>query len=182
MAQRKQYTAQELSVLSRPKLNVICTNRGIEVAEETPDADICRMILAQQAQEASPEAEEKSPETAPEPAPVSYPGEGRPENPEASAAPVKDRKNERVWFKIAMGSQKSERNDVFASLNGESVLIKRNHWVKLPRKFLAVFENAIHTQMERQENDEIIERQVPRFNVQIRTIEQGIPPEKSRPE
>ena len=182
MATRKQYIAEELAVLSRPKLNVICTNRGIEVAEETPDADVCKMILAQQAQEASAAEAVKPAEPAPEPAPVSHPGEGKPENPEASEPPkVKVKlKSERVWFKVMAGTQAHEKHDVFASLNGESVLIKRNHWVKLPRKFLSIFENAVQTQMENQDDDRVIERQVPRFNVQVREIEDGIPPEKSR--
>ena len=190
MAARKQYTPEDLQGLSRAKLNVVCVNRGINVSDETPDDDVRKMILAQQAQEsatkeeATAAPEEEQPVTQPEPAPVSYPDEGEPENPEPSPPPKKASKaagNERVWFRVSAGSAAHEKNDVFASLNGESVLIKRNHWVKLPKKFLAVFEHAIQTEFEMTEDDNLLERQVPRFNIQIRTIEQGLPPEKCRP-
>lgn len=181
MATRKQYTGEELAVLSRPKLNVICTNRGIEVAEETTDPDVCRMILAQQDQEARAEAELKT--DGPEPEPDSRPDEGVPVNPEKSPAVSKGgSKTDRVWFKVMAGSQAHEKHDVFASINGDSVLIKRNHWVKLPRKFLSIFENAVQTEMVKLEDESVVERQVPRFNTQIRTIESGIPPEKCRAE
>ncbi len=180
---KKQYSVDALEFMTRQKLNAICANRGISVSDETPDEDVRRIILAQQAQEATAEEPVKEPKTQPAPAGMSAPDEDKPGHSEKSKAPPK--KSERVWFKVMAGSQSHEKQDVFASLNGESVLIKRNHWVKLPRKFLSVFDCAIQTQMERmgdEKEDRFIERQVPRFNVQIRTIEQGIPPEKSRPE
>lgn len=154
----KTYTAADLSAMSRSRLNEAAISRGIDVADETPTSDICKMILAQQ--QATSDKE---------PAPVSHP--------EALKSPVK---NDRVWFKLMAGSQPHEQADQYIAINGENCLLKRNQWMKLKRKFLQVFDNAVQSEFIRKDDDTVEEREIPRFNYQVREIEDGVPPERSR--
>lgn len=87
--------------------------------------------------------------------------------------------NQVVWFRVSAGTSKSEKAPVFAALNGESVLIHRNTWVKLKKKFLPCFEDAVITLVEVGKDGEKELRHAPRFNVSVRSIEEGIPQERS---
>lgn len=87
--------------------------------------------------------------------------------------------NQTVWFRVSAGTSKSEKAPVFAAVNSESVLIHRNTWVKLKKKFLPCFEDAVITLVEVGKDGEKELRHAPRFNVSVRSIEEGIPQERS---
>lgn len=168
----KNYTADELAKMSRSRLNEAAFSRGIDVADETPTSDICKMILAHQ--QASPKQYARTVETESEPA----------SEPAQSLAQTSSKlpKGDRVWFKLMAGSQPHEQADQYIALNGDNALVKRNQWMKLKRKHLKVLEEAIQSEFIRKDDkdDTLEERHIPRFNFQVREIEDGVPPERSR--
>ncbi len=118
---------------------------------------------------------EKVQEPEPEPVPDAM---GKPTLKEIIAE-SEARGRERVWVRIAPGSTPGEKGPVFAAHNGFSIRIHRGKWVKLQRRFLSVFADAIITEVELDDDQEKIERDVPRLNIMVRTLEQGIPQERS---
>ena len=179
MAMRKTYTLADLKSLTRAQLEVVCHNRSIDIDSMMTKEGIISMILEEQFNlktnaEKPPENDPPEPKSTPEPAPVSHPDEGKPATNEPMPALEATNGNDRVWFRVMAGSQEHEKNDVFAALNGEAILIKRNHWVKLKSKFLKIFEDAVQTEVYL-EDDEAKIRNVPRFNYMTRSLEEGLP-------
>lgn len=87
-------------------------------------------------------------------------------------------KTDRCWFRVMSGSRPDEKGPVFAAINGESVLIKRNHWVELPTRLLPVFEDAVSSEVIiDSDGKNSVVRDVPRFNYEVRTVSQGKPKE-----
>ena len=87
-------------------------------------------------------------------------------------------KTDRCWFRVMSGSRPDEKGPVFAAINGESVLIQRNHWVELPTRLLPVFEDALSSEViiDNDGKNSVV-RDVPRFNYEVRTASQGKPKE-----
>ncbi len=153
----KQYTKEALSGYNRTILNTMALRVGIDVSDSLSDDELRRLIFNASSSE----------------------------NPEPKAEPVSQAKvakaqNDRVWFKLMAGSQPHEQASQYIAINGENCYLKRNHWMKIKRKFLQCFENAVQSEFVRKNDDEVEERQIPRFNYQIREIEDGVPPERSR--
>ena len=166
MAMRKTYTLAGLKSLTRAQLEVVCQNRSIDIDSKITDEGVMGMILEEQFNLKTDA--EKPPE------PKSHTDEGKPGTNEPMPALEATNGNDRVWFRVMAGSQEHEKNDVFAALNGEAILIKRNHWVKLKSKFLKIFEDAVQTEVYL-EDDEAKIRHVPRFNFMTRSLEEGLP-------
>lgn len=88
----------------------------------------------------------------------------------------------RCWFRVMSGSRPDEKGPVFAAVNGDSVLIKRNHWVELPTHFLPVFEDALSSEVIiADDGKSSTVRDVPRFNFEVRSISDGKPRESNLP-
>lgn len=85
-------------------------------------------------------------------------------------------KTDRCWFRVMSGSRPDEKGPVFAAVNGDSVLIKRNHWVELPTHFLPVFEDAVSSEViiDADGKNSTV-RDVPRFNFEVRSRSEGRP-------
>ena len=89
---------------------------------------------------------------------------------------------DRCWFKVMAGSRPDEKGPVFAAINGQSVLIKRNHWVQLPTSYLPVFEDALSSEVVVSEDGKSsVVRDVPRFNYEVRSLAEGKPKETLLP-
>lgn len=86
-------------------------------------------------------------------------------------------REERVWFKVASGEGKMGKSPMFASLNGESILVKRGEWVQLKKKFLGMLQDAVVTEVDQDREGEKTLRDVPRFNYQVRSLSEGKPKE-----
>jgi hypothetical protein len=72
-------------------------------------------------------------------------------------------KEPRYWVTIHAGAGPGGNKDVVVGVNGVVLQIQRNKRVKLPRSYIHVLENAIETVYERDENDKMVARDVPRF-------------------
>ena len=181
----KVFNPTELKKMSRPELNSVAMLFSLMPPDDMDDDEIITQIQQRQREEVrkyndrvaagekkaaerkkKKEVADDQPEPEPDPEP-----EPEPE----SEPPVDDR----VWFRVAAGSSALEQADVFASLNGESILIKRGHWIKLKKKFLPVFRDAIITMVEITKEGDKVARDVPRFNYSVRSLEEGMPPEPS---
>lgn len=90
-------------------------------------------------------------------------------------------KTDRCWFRVAAGQRADEKGPVFAAINGESILIHRNTWVQLPMKFLAVFKDALTSEVVIMDDANSMVRDVPRFNYEIRSLSEGKPKEQKLP-
>lgn len=69
-------------------------------------------------------------------------------------------KEERVSFKIPMGSTDKDRADVFVAVNGKSYLIKRGIINNLPKSVVEVLENAEEQMMYAIEYQDSVKNQV----------------------
>lgn len=69
-------------------------------------------------------------------------------------------KEERVSFKIPMGSTDKDRSDVFVAVNGKSYLIKRGIINNLPKSVVEVLENAEEQMMYAIEYQDSVKNQV----------------------
>ncbi len=178
MPMKKQYTLANLRDMNREQLDIICESRALELNSTITSEGVISLILEDQFNTKAAAKADKKPEPEPEPK-VNTTKEGP-----ATTEPMPSLKapngNDRVWFKVMAGSQEHEKNDVFASLNGETMLVKRNHWVQLKSKFLPVFEDAVQTEVYLDDDDEPQIRDVPRFNYLIRTLAEGIPQHERR--
>lgn len=72
----------------------------------------------------------------------------------------KQQKEERVSFKIPMGSTDKDRADVFVAVNGKSYLIKRGIINNLPKSVVEVLENAEEQMMYAIEYQDSVKNQV----------------------
>lgn len=91
-------------------------------------------------------------------------------------------KVDRCWFRVMSGSRPDEKGPVFAAINGDSVLIQRNHWVELPTHFLPVFKDALMSEVLIADDGKSSSvRDVPRFNFEVRSISEGQPRESNLP-
>lgn len=72
----------------------------------------------------------------------------------------KQQKEERVSFKIPMGSTDKDRSDVFVAVNGKSYLIKRGIINNLPKSVVEVLENAEEQMMYAIEYQDSVKNQV----------------------
>lgn len=186
MAMRKQYTLAELKKLPRLRLDNICSFREIVYDEDATDEGLISLILEDQfnlktgnADKAAIKAAKKSENDPPKPEPEPETKDEGPGTDEPMPTLKAPNGNDRIWFKVMAGSQPHEKDDVFAALNGETMLVKRNHWVKMKTKFLPVFEDAVQTEVYI-EDDEPKLRHVPRFNYMTRTLTEGIPQHERR--
>ncbi len=177
------YSRERLEEMSRTALTTAALRWGLTPHESALDEDLVNEILSQQVARldemsesdkdriGNPEIIEKAREQA-----VSKPkarknvSEGTTKTP-AGVEPDHDR----CWVRIASGSTQLEKEDVFLAINGDSVLVKRGHWVKLRKKFLPVLKDAIITQVEVTDDDDKVLRHVPRFNVSVRSLADGKP-------
>lgn len=172
------YAREKLQKMQRPQLNTVALQWGLVPHDSLADEDLIDEIVTQQAarlQEMDKEEKDHvaNPEAIKE-AQARSPVAREPAKPKA-VAESKTRAEERVWIRIAAGSTALEKGDVFANLNGDNCLIKRGEWVRVKKKFLNLFNDAIVTQVEIDKDDNKILRHVPRFNIAVRSLEQGVP-------
>jgi hypothetical protein len=83
---------------------------------------------------------------------------------------VQKPKEEDKKVKIIIEEQEGDENsgDVFVSVNGYGMTIKRGFPVEIPESFVDVLRKAVITKMTQdKETDEIKYRDVPRFNFRI---------------
>ena len=94
-------------------------------------------------------------------------------------APVKEEKAKPTHVYVRIANQEGASGDqpVFLSVNGFPVLIHREKWVKLRTFFLPALKHAVETHFFRNDNGIMEPKEVRRFNVEVRTLEQGIPNE-----
>ncbi len=172
------YSRVKLEKMTREDLNITALRWGLTPHDGLADADLVDEIITQQAsqiQEMTPEQRQHiaNPDAVDEANaqnPVPIMGIANPK-----FEPEKKDESERIWLRIASGSTALEKADVFMALNGDSCLVKRGEWVKIKRKFLPLLEDAIITQVEVGEDEEKLLRHVPRFNIAVRTLQQGLP-------
>ena len=198
------YPLQKLQKQKREQLNRIALEWGMAPSEGTTNDDLVEQISAQQKhvlmgmtaveqerltnlqavppawrqeEELEPEPEPNEPE--PDKAAAVAAAPTAPPVPPVPMAPIPrplDAGEERLWFRVAAGASPSEKGPVFAALNGDSIQIKRGAWVKIRRKYLPLFEDAVVTEVELDANAQIKGlRHVPRFNIHTRSLEEGVP-------
>ncbi len=181
----KMYSKEKLQHLSRDELNTISLSMNHIPAEQTTNADLIMQIMeAQKTVMANYQAgrDEKAA------AKQAVSENDAPEQKEQKTGHSLDRtipgpedtepdQDERIWFKVAAGEGKLGKAPLFAALNGESILVQRGRWVKLKKKFLNVLQHAIVTEVEQDKDGEKTLRDVPRFNYQTRSLEEGQPVE-----
>lgn len=179
------FSRERLSGMTREEMTTAALRWGLVPHESISDEDLINEILTQQAarlQEleasdkeriANPQVVEKAKAQA-----VSRPKE-KPKLEQNGVTKILEPENDRCWIRIASGGSDLEKADVFLAINGESVLIKRGHWVKLRKKFLPVLRDAIVTQVEITDNEEKLLRHVPRFNISVRSLADGKPDESN---
>ena len=179
------YSQERLQKLNRGNLHHAALEWGLAADDSTLDDDLRLQILAQQTSEVKRMTVEEQAlirnlDKVPQDYRKSVSEKAKPE-PKAAVKPNKevDALEQRVWFRVATGASASEKGDVFAAINGDSIRIRRGEWVKLRRKFLPVFRDAQVTEVEVGKNDEKIVRHVPRFNISLRSLEEGLPTENS---
>jgi len=179
------YSRDKLQKMPREQLNTAALQWGLVPHDNLADEDLVDEIITQQAarlQEmdqddkghvSNPEAIEKAQASSPVASVAKAVSK-----PKAVAEPrelPKSPAEERVWIRIAAGNTALEKTAVFANLNGDNCLIKRGEWVKVKKKFLGVFNDAIVTTVEIDKDDNKVLRHVPRFNISVRSLEQGVP-------
>ena len=173
------WSREKLEKLARPDLNTVALKWGLVPHDALMDEDLVDEIITQQAAKLQ-EMEADDRERIANPEAMAMAQEQNPvkEQPKTGtsepAVKTGDAGNERIWMRIASGATALEKADVFAAVNGDSILIKRGSWVKIRKKFLPVFRDAITTVVE-VDGDEKTIRHVPRFNISVRTLAQGLP-------
>ena len=84
----------------------------------------------------------------------------------------KDSKKEkdRLWFKLMPDQKAGGDAPVFAALQGQSIMVHRNTWVPLPKKYLSCFKDAVETVMTMLEDGSNKISHVPRYNYQVKPL------------
>ena len=103
-------------------------------------------------------------------------------NPEPESEPKPEPKKEPTHVYVRIANQEGAAGDkpVFLQVNGYPVLIHRERWVKLRTFFLPSLKHAVETHFFKNEETGLMEeKEVRRFNVEVRTLDQGIPDENS---
>ena len=80
-----------------------------------------------------------------------------------------------VYVRIANQEGVGGDQPVFLSVNGFPVLIHREKWVKLRTFFLPALQHATETHFFQNEEGVRQQKDVRRFNVEVRSLEQGVP-------
>ena len=120
------------------------------------------MLLEMQAQDEADQQDHPGPEdsTPEEEAPKVHPSQGH------------------VYVRIANAEGAGGDQPVFLQVNGFSVYIHREKWVKLRKLFLSSLRDAEETHFFQDEEGNKQEKRIRRFNVDVRSLEQGIPDEQ----
>lgn len=80
-----------------------------------------------------------------------------------------------VYVRIANQEGVGGDQPVFLQVNGFSALIHREKWVKLRTFFLPSLKHAVETHFFQREDGTMESKEVRRFNVEVRTLDQGVP-------
>ena len=174
----KVFSSKQLHAMTRDELNTVAVAAGHMPADETDSQDlIAQIMVAQNVMLEKWELNQAAKQAA---RPVEKAANPVPPVIKKDAASKPDPDPEpRVWFKVSPGEGKMGKAPVFCSINGESCLVKRGEWVKLKKKFLNVLQHAVVTEVEQDLSGEKTLRDVPRFNYQFRSLEEGHPVDTS---
>ena len=175
----KTYSLEKLEKMKRDELNTISVGLGLIPDDLTGEEDLINQIMAAQLvelREYEKRVVESREKTEKRKAEKVAKAEGLP-----SIDVAEDPDSDRIWVNIAGGSGPLDKGPVFLSINGDSVLVKRGHWVKLKKKFLPIIRDALTTQVEldMDNEDKSVLRNVPRLNIAVRSLEEGIPQQAS---
>lgn len=107
-------------------------------------------------------------------------GHAKPADPKPDGDSEKDRK--RVWFKLLADQRATGDAPVFASYNGNAIMVHRNKWVPLPIEYLPCFTDAVEKQVTIQKDGSSKESDVPRYNFQYQPLTDiNTPPDGGEP-
>ena len=82
----------------------------------------------------------------------------------------KKTERERIWFKLNADQRIAGDAPVFASSNGNAIMIHRNEWVPLPVEYMPCFADAVETVAVMQKNGDIKMTDVLRYNYQTQPL------------
>ena len=77
---------------------------------------------------------------------------------------------DRVWFKLMPDQKAAGDAPVFAGLQGQTIMVHRNTWVPLPKKYLPCFRDAVETIVTTLKDGTTRTSDVPRYNFQIQPL------------
>lgn len=180
------YTESKLKTMSNDDLSTILMNEfGIVPDDDDKKADLVAKILEAQEVDSTEDGEGIQANNDAGQGDTPDPDAGDDTEGESPAVSMSDAErakkeiemlNGRCWIMIANSNEPGGDKDVFISVNDNPISIKRNKWVKVKKMHVMALDDATQTVYEKSSvngKEATVEREVPRYNIQVRTLEQG---------